>query len=141
MVPFFCLLLFLVVHLLCVFILSLLFSFVLFFPSLVFWLYCFLCLFLEAKGGQIKKEGHQRNEEIKTDKKKEEKGNPQNKGGNFGKRLFVLFPSAVYLKHPLPKGAKNTEKTRFSLVLPHSLKIKHHTKTNQKKNKSGGATI
>ena len=99
-----------------------LFSLVLFFlPYLLG--YVAFCVFLfEVKGGQIKKKGQQQKEEIKKDKKRKRKDPPPKQRRNFGKRLFVLFLFCCLSETSSPKRCKNTEKTRFSLVLSHSLK-------------------
>ena len=138
--PFFCLLLFFVVHRLCVFLIFFVFFSVVF--PLFFFGYVAFCVFLfEAKGGQIKKKGQQQKEEIKKDKKKEEKGNPPKQRRNFGEGFLFCFCSAVYLKHPPPKGAKTPKRQGFRWFFLILSKIKHHTKTNQNKRTIRGATL
>ena len=118
--PFFvcCSLLFIVF----VFSLFLVFFFSVVFPLLFFWLCCFLCLSLWSKRRTNKekrattkgrnKDGQEKGRERKPPKTKED----------FGKRLFVLFLFCCLSETSSPKRCKNTEKTRFSLVLSHSLK-------------------
>ena len=110
---------------------------------LLFLGYVVFCVFLfEAKGGQTKEKGQQRKEEIKKDKKKEETGNPPKQRRNFGKGFLFCFCSAVYLKHPPPKGAKTPKRQGFRwffLILSKN-QAPYKNKSKQK-NKSGGNLV
>ena len=138
--PFFVFFVVYLFHLLCVFIVSLLFSFVLCFPSCFFWLFCFLCLSLWSKSRKIKKKGQQRKEEIKKEKKKEEKGNPPKQRRIF-EQGFCFVSVLLFICNILPQRCQQHWKTRISLVLSHSLENQApSTNTSKQKNNQNKRT-